>query len=62
MTNLKKAWCAMNLSSKEAAKRIGISPAAMSQMEKRGIFSVTTAKKYACALGCNPFDLLEDLD
>lgn len=52
----------MNLSSKEAAKRIGISPAAMSQMEKRGIFSVTTAKKYACALGCNPFDLLEDLD
>lgn len=59
MTNVKMIRIKKNISGAELAKMLKISRAAVCDIEKKGIRSITTAKKYAAVLNCNAIELLE---
>ena len=48
-----------NIREAELARMLKISRSAVCDIEKKGIRSITTAKKYAVILNCNPLELLE---
>lgn len=59
MTSLKKKRTELKIKQVELARRLGIKPSSVCEKEKSGIWSLKTAAKYAKALKCKPFDLLE---
>jgi transcriptional regulator with XRE-family HTH domain len=61
MTQLAKARKRKCISQTEVAKRIGVTPGAVSLAEKQGLTTMRGACRYAKALGCDPFFLLEDI-
>ncbi|MDD3118220.1 MAG: helix-turn-helix transcriptional regulator [Victivallales bacterium] len=59
MTKLKKIRCKRKMRQRELAFILGVKPASVCELEKNGIRSVRTAKRYAAALLCEPQMLLE---
>jgi len=59
MTKLKKIRCHRKIKQKQLAILLGIKPASVCELEKNGIRNVNTAKRYAAALLCDPYSLLE---
>ena len=62
MSSLKDMRKLRGLSQAELAKRVRLSIPRISILEKRGIYDIRTAQKYAIALDCNPLFLLERLN
>lgn len=59
MTALGEMLHARNVKQNHVANELKISKAAVSLQVKSGIKSITTARKYAGAIGCNPLLLLD---
>ena len=59
MTKVKAARLRRNIRPAKLARILGVSRAAVCDIEKKGILSISTAKKYAAALGCAAIDLIE---
>lgn len=59
MTKLKIIRRQRRMKQTELARMIGVKPASVCELEKKGIRNVTTAKRYAAALLCEPGILLE---
>ena len=59
MTNVKMIRIKKNIREAELARMLKISRSAVCDIEKRGSRSITTAKKYALILNCNPLELIE---
>ena len=59
MTNLKKVRKSKNITQEELAKRLNISQTSISEMEKKGVFNIKTATKYAKALKCKAIAIIE---
>ena len=47
------------ITQRRVARALGISEAAVSLQIKKGIRSISTARRYAAVLECNPFLLLD---
>ena len=60
MTRLKRLRQEKKISGAELARRMRISRASVCIAEKKGLRNVTSALRYATALGCDWRDLLED--
>lgn len=59
---IKEVRKSKGISQKDLAKKIGVSPSAMSQFEKQTNIKEETLKKIATALDVSPFDLFDDID
>ncbi|MBN2640520.1 MAG: helix-turn-helix transcriptional regulator [Victivallales bacterium] len=59
MTKLKQLRCKRKLKQKELAMIIGVKPASVCELEKKGVYNIKTAVKYARGLCCDPMLLLE---
>ena len=59
MPRLKRIRKQRKLLLKEVAERLGVSAQAVRYLEVHGIKKLSTAKKYAEALECSPFELVE---
>ncbi len=60
MTKLRKIREEKGLKQKDLAQILGIKTPAICIMERKGIFDIRTANKYAKALNISPFFLLEN--
>lgn len=61
MTRLKQARLMAGISQNELARRLKVKCPAVNTLEKKGIYNVKTAIKYAKELKCPPIFLLEGL-
>ena len=59
MTALGEMMQSRNIKQGTIANELKISKSAVSQQVKSGIKNITTARKYADAIGCNPLLLLD---
>jgi transcriptional regulator with XRE-family HTH domain len=61
ITAIRRARIKANMTQLELASRAGVSPATLCILEKNGIKTVATAKRYAAALGPNvaPGDVMD---
>ena len=59
MTKLKIIRNKCQISASELARRLKITRASICRAEKKGLRSVSSAKKYAAALSCKPEEILE---
>ena len=59
MTKLTKVMSMKKITQSLLAKKLGISQSAVSKNAKRGIKTISTAKKYATVLKCSPLSVLE---
>lgn len=59
MTKLKKMRKESGLKLRQIAEIIKTTPQTVQQMEKKGIQTPRTARRYAQALNCKPEDLIE---
>lgn len=62
MSKLKDMRTIKRMTQKELACKLNVSIPTVSTMEKKGIFDTRSAVRYAKALKCSPFFLLEGLD
>jgi len=61
MTNLKWMRERRNISQQELASKMGYSQTSICAMERKGIYDIRTAGKYAKILDCPAFFLLEGI-
>jgi transcriptional regulator with XRE-family HTH domain len=62
MTKLKQMRELKKISQVRLARKMNLKPPTVNALERKGIFDVRTAKRYALALDCHPVFLLEELD
>ena len=61
MTNLKIMRQLKGLSQKGLAQKMNLKQASVCDQERKGIYDIRTAKKYAKALECSAIFVLEEL-
>ena len=59
MTKIKAVRVRRDIKQAELARILKVSRAAVCDIEKKGIHSISTAKKYAAVLGCPAIELIE---
>jgi len=59
VTKLKKMRTVRKLKQCELARLSGVKPASLCELEKKGVYNIKTASKYAKWLFCDPLALLE---
>ena len=59
MSKLKQKRLALQWKLKDLAEQLQMTQQGVYQQEQRGILTIRTAQRYAAALHCNPFELIE---
>ncbi len=59
MSKLKEVRRKRKLKQNELARIIGVTPASVCELEKKGVYNIRTATKYARGLYCDPVMILE---
>ncbi len=59
MSKLKQKRLALQWKLKDLAEQLKMTQQGVYQQEQRGILTIRTAQRYAAALHCSPFELIE---
>ena len=59
MTKIKQIRLRKNMKAAEVAKKLNLTRAAITEIERQGIRQIAAAKRYAVILQCRPEELLE---